>query len=123
METEEPAMVEVPAKEGMGIAVGPEEYTPASPRYVRDSEDDADVQDTDGDEDVEAPFLAPKANPTPETLQDKQTALTPLKGDTVSAEDPQALSSDESIPELIDLKEEEGVPPKRINCPTTLGLN
>ena len=40
--------------------MGPEEYIPASPRYVRDSEDDADGQDTDGDEDVEAPFLAPK---------------------------------------------------------------
>ena len=55
METEEPATVEAPAKEGMGIAVGPEEYTPASPRYVRDGEDDADDQDTDGGEDVEAP--------------------------------------------------------------------
>ena len=123
METEEPAMVEAPAKEGMGIAVGPEEYTPASPRYVRDGEDDADNQDMDGDEDVEAPFLAPKENPTPKTPWDEQTALTPLKGNTASAEDPQASSSDESIQELIDLREEEGVPPKRINCPTTLGLN
>ena len=123
METEEPTMVEAPAKEGMGIAVGPEEYTPVSPRYVRDGEDDADDQDTDGGEDVEAPFLAPKGNPTPKTPWDKQTALTPLKGNTAPAVDPQASSSDESIPELIDLREEEGVPPKRINHPTTLGLN
>ena len=116
METEERAMVEAPAKEGMAIAVGPEEYTPASPRYVRDGEDDADDQGIDGDEDVEAPFLAPKENPTPKTPWDEQTALTPLKGNTAS-------SSDKSIPELIDLREEEGVPPKRINHPTTLGLN
>ena len=123
METEEPAMVETPTKEGMGIAVGPEEYTPASPRYVRDGEDDTDDQDTDGDEDVEAPFLAPKGNPTSKTPRDEQTAHTPLKGNTTPAEDPQASSSEESIPELIDLREEEGVPPKRINHPTTLGLN
>ena len=49
METEEPAMAEAPAKEGMGIAVGPEEYTPASPMYMRDGEDDTDNQDRDGD--------------------------------------------------------------------------
>ena len=123
METEEPAMIEAPAKEGMGIAVGPEEYTPASPRYVRDGEDDADDQDTDGGEDMEAPFLAPKGNPTPKTPWNEQTTLTPLKGNTAPAEDPQASSSDESIPELIDLREEEGVPSKRINNTTTLGLN
>ena len=122
METEEPAMVKAPAKEGMGIAVGPEEYTPASPRYVRDGEDDVDDQDTDEDEDMEAPFLALKENPTPKSWN-KQTTPTPLKGNTASAEDPQVSSSDQSIPELIDLREEEGVPPKRINHPTTLGLN
>ena len=122
METEEPAMVEAPAKEGVGIAVGPEEYTPASPRYVTDGEDDTDNQDIDRDEDMEAPFLAPKENPTPKSPWDEQTALTPLKGNTASAEDPQASSSDESIPELIDLREEEGVHPKRMSCPTTLGL-
>ena len=72
---------------------------------------------------MEAPFLAPKENPTPKTPQNEQTALTPLKANTASAEDPQASSSDESIPELIDLREEEGVPPKRINHATTLGLN
>ena len=123
METEEPAMVEAPAKEGMGIAVGPEEYIPASLRYMRDSEDDADDQDMDRDEDVEAPFLAPKENPTPKTPRDEQTAPTPLKGNTASTEDSQASSSDKSIPELIDLREEEDVPPKRANRPTTLGLH
>ena len=76
--------------------MGPEEYTPASPRYVRDGEDDADDQDMYGGEDMEAPFLAPKGNPTSKTPLDEQTALTPLKGNTAPAEDPQASSSDES---------------------------
>ena len=116
-------MVEAPAKEGMGIAVGPEEYIPASLRYVRDGEDDADDQDTDGDEDMEVPFLAPKENPIPKTPQDEQTAPTPLKGNTASVEDSQVSSSDEPIPELIDLREEEDVPPKRANHPTTLRLH
>ena len=127
METEEPAMVEAPAKEVMGIAVGPEEYLPASPRYVRDGEDDTDDQDTDKDEDVEAPFLAPKDDPTSRTPQDVQAALLSLKGSTATAKDPQVSSSDESIPELIDLGKEEdaspSLPPKRVKCPTTLGLD
>ena len=127
METEEPAMVEAPAKEGMGIAVAPGEYLPASPRYVRDGEDDADVQDTDKDEDVEAPFLAPKDDPTSRTSQDVQATLLSLEGNTATAEDSQVSSSDESIPECIDLGKEEDVPPplppKRVNWPTTLGLD
>ena len=111
METEEPAMVEASAKEGMGIAVGPEEYIPASPRYVRDGEDDADDQDTDGDEDVEAPFLAPKDDPTFTRIpQDVQAALLSLKGNTTTAKDLQVSSSDEFIPELVDLGKEEDAP-------------
>ena len=128
MESEEPAMVEAPAKEGMGIAVGPEEYLPASPSYVRDGEDDAYDQDTDEDEDVEVPFLAPKDDPTStKTPQDVQAALLFLEGNTATAKDSQVSSSDESIPELIDLGKEEDVPPslppKRVKCPTTLGLD
>ena len=128
METEEPAMVDAPAKEGMGIAVGPEEYLPASPRYERDGKDDTDDQDTDGDEDVEAPFLAPKDDPTSRTPQDVQVALLSLKGNTATAKDPQVSSNDESVPELIDLGKEEdapppSLPPKRVKHPTTLGLD
>ena len=128
METEEPAMVEAPAKEGMGIAVGPEEYLPTSPKYVRDGEDDADDQDMDGEEDVEAPFLAPKDDPTStRTPQDVQAALLSLKGNAATAKDPQVSSSNESIPELIDLGKEEdappSLPPKRVKHPTTLGLD
>ena len=121
-------MVEAPAKEGMGIAVGPEEYIPASPRYVRDGEDDADDQDTDENEDMEVLFLAPKDDPTlTRTPQDVQAALLSLKGNTATVKDPQVSSSDESIPELIDLGKEEdappSLPPKRVKCPTTLGLD
>ena len=127
METEEPVMAEAPAKEGMGIAVGPEEYLPASPRYVRDGEDDADDQNMDEDEDVEAPFLAPKDDLTSGTPQDVQAALLSLEGNTATARDPQVSSSDEAIPELIDLGKEEDatppLPPKQLNCPTTLGLD
>ena len=128
METEEPAMVEAPAKEGMGIVVGPEEYLPASPRYVRDGEDDTDDQDMDEDEDVEVPFLAPKDDPiTSRTPQDVQAALLSLEGNTATVKDSQVSSSDESVPKLIDLGKEEDapppLPPKRVNCPTTLGLD
>ena len=127
METEELATVEAPAKKGMGIAVGPGEYQPAPPRYMRADEDSEDDKDTDEDEDIEAPYLAPKQNPTPKTPQDEQTAPTLPKGKFASAKDSQVSSGDESIPELIDLREEEEVPqpspPKKANCRTTLGLH
>ena len=127
IETEEPAMVEAPAKEGMGIAEGPEEYLPASPRYVRDGKDNTDDQDMDEDEDVEEAFLAPKDDPTSRTSQDVQAALLSLEGNTATAKDSQVSSSDKSVPELIDLGKEEDVPPsllpKKANRPTTLGLD
>ena len=127
METEELVMVEAPAKKGMGIAVGPGEYQLASPRYVRANEDSKDDKDIDEAEDIEAPYLAPKQNPTLKTPQDEQTAPTLPKGKFASAKDSQVSSGDESIPELVDLREEEEVPPpsspKKANCPTTLGLH
>ena len=67
METEELASVEAPAEKGMGIAVGPGEYQPTLPRYMRADKDSEDDKDTDEDEDIEAPYLAPKQNPTPKT--------------------------------------------------------
>ena len=109
----------------MGIAVGPKEYLPVSPRYVRDGEVDADDQDMD--EDVAVPFLAPKGDPTSRTSQDVQAALLSLEGNIATAKDSQVSSSDESIPELIDLGKEEDapppLPPKRVNHPTPLGLD
>ena len=127
METEELATVEAPAKKGMGIAVGPGEYQPTPPRYVRADEDSEDNKDTDEDEDIEAPYLAPKQNPTPKTPQDEQIAPTLPKNKFASAKDSQVSSGNESIPELIDLREGEEVPPpslsKKANHPTTLGLH
>ena len=92
---------------------------------MRDDEDDADDQDTDKDEDVEAPFLAPKDDPTlTRTPQDVQAALLSLKGNTATVKDPQVSSSDESIPELIDLGKEEDapplLPPTRLSTSTTM---
>ena len=125
MEIEDPATAEAPVKKGMGIAVGPGNYQPTPPRYVRADKDSEDDKDTD--EDIEAPYLAPEQNPTPKTPQDEQTAPTLLKSKFASAEDSQMSSDDESIPELIDLREEEEVlppsPPKKANCRTTLELH
>ena len=42
METEEPTMMENPAKKGMGIAVEPGDYQPTPPVYVRADEDSVD---------------------------------------------------------------------------------
>ena len=127
METQEPTMMEAPAKKGMKIAVGPGDYQPAPPKYVRADKDSTDGQDTDEDEDIEAPYLAPKQNPIPKSPQDEQTSPAPPKGTSASAEDSQVSSGEESIPELIDLREEEEVSPpsipKRAHHPITLGLD
>ena len=72
METEDPATAEAPVKKGMGIAVGPGNYQPAPPRYVRDDEDSEDGQDTDEEEDIEALYLAPKQTSVPKSSQDEQ---------------------------------------------------
>ena len=127
METGGPATAEAPVKEGMGITVGPGEYQPAPPRYIRADEDSEDDKNTDEDEDIEAPYLAPEQNPTLRTLQDEQTAPILQKSKFTSAKDSQVSSGDEPIPELIDLREEEEVPPpsppNKTNHPTTLGLH
>ena len=94
---------------------------------MRADEDSEDGQDTDEEEDIEAPYLAPKQTPVPKSSQDEQTAQAPLKGKNAPAEDSQESSGEESIPELIDLREGDEVPPpslsKKANHPTTLGLH
>ena len=127
METEDPATAESSVKKGMGIAVGPGNYQPAPPRYVRADEDSEDGQDTDEEGDIEAPYLAPKQTPVPIPSQDEPTAQAPSKEKNPPAEDSQDSSGEESIPELIDFREGEEVPPpsllKKANRPTTLGLH
>ena len=111
MEAEEPAMMEAPAKEGMGLVVGPGDYQPAPPRYVRADEGSEDGKYIDEEEDIKAPYLAPKQTPVPKPSQDEKTAQVPSKGSKAPAEDLQESSGEESIPELIDLREEEEVAP------------
>ena len=55
METKGSAIVGIPAREGMGINVAPDNYQPASPRYVRTDEDSEEEE-----MDIEAPYLAPR---------------------------------------------------------------
>ena len=127
METEDPATAEAPVKKGMGIAAGPGNYQPATPRYMRADEDSEDGQDINEEGDIEAPYLAPKQTLAPKPSQDQPTAQAPSKEKNPPAEDSQDSSDEESIPELIDLREGEEVPPpslsKKANCPTTLGLH
>ena len=87
MEIENPATAEAPVKKGMGIAVGPGNYQPAPPRYVRANEDSKDDKDTDEDEDIEAPYLAPKQTPVPKPSQGEQTAQAPSKDKNPTAKD------------------------------------
>ena len=82
METEDPATAEGPIKKGMGIAVGPGNYQPAPPRYMRADEDSEDGQDTDEEEDIKAAYLALKQTSVPKSSQDEQTAQAALKGKT-----------------------------------------
>ena len=122
METEDLATA---VKEGMGIAAAPENYQPATPRYIRADEDSEDSQDTDEEGNIEAPYLAPKLTPVPKPLKAESIVQAPLKEKNPPAEDSQDSSGEESIPELIDFREGEEIPPpsqpKRANCPTTLG--
>ena len=126
METENLLTAEAPVKEGVGIAAAPDNYQPATPRYIRADEDSEDGQDTDKEGDIEAPYLAPRQTPAPKPLQDGPIVQAPLKEKNPPAEDLQGSSSEESMPELINLGEGEEMPPpsqpKKANCPTTLEL-
>ena len=127
MKTEDLATAEAPVKEGMEIAAAPENYQPATPRYIRADEDSKDGQDTDEEGDIEAPYLAPKQTPAPKPSQDGPIVQAPLKEKNSPVEDPQGSSSEELMPELINLGEGEEMPPpsqpKRASCPTTLDLH
>ena len=124
METEEQDIIEAPIKRGIGIKVAPEKYQPASPRYIRAGEDSGDEEDgQDKEEDLEAPYLAPKPALFSGPAQSEKSVWMPAAGDTAPAED---LSDPESIPELIDLREEgerlSPFPSQKAQCPTMLKL-
>ena len=127
METENLAPAEAPVKEGMGIAAAPENYQPATPRYIRADNDSEGGQDTDEEGDIEATYLAPKQTPAPKPSQDGPIVQAPLKEKNPPAEDLQGSSGEESMPELIDLGGGEEMPPpsqpKRADRPTTLKIH
>ena len=125
METENLTPAEAPVKEGMGIVAAPENYQPATHRYIRADDDSEDGQDTNEEGDVKATYLAPKQPPAPRPSQDGPIVPALLKEKNPPAEDPQGSSGEESMPELIDLGEEM-LPPsqlKRADCPTMLKLH
>ena len=110
METNEWEAPDAPIKGGMGINIAPENYQPAPPRYIRAGEDSQNEEDgPDEEEDLEAPYLAPRPAPSPSTVQDKEQVQTMKSGQTPT-KDPSELSGEESIPELIDLGEKEEIP-------------
>ena len=97
---------EATSKLRMGLHVGPTRYQPASPKYIRAEEEE--------DEDVEAPYLAPRD-------------ITKAKN---YPEDDLLSISSGSLPDLIDLEEEEPPcqPPTSARSgntirPATLALN
>ena len=124
METEEQDTMEAPIKRGMGVSVAPERYQPASPRYIRAAENSGDEEDgQDEEEDLEAPYLAPKPALLSGPAHSEKSVQMPAAGDKAPAKD---LSDPESIPELIDLREEgenlSPFPSQKAQCPTTLKL-
>ena len=79
---------EATSKLRMGLHVGPARYQPASPKYIRAEEEEEEEEE---DRDVEAPYLAPR-----DSTRAKKCP-----------EDGPLSASSESIPDLIDLNEEE----------------
>ena len=124
METEEQDTTEAPIKRGMGISGAPEKYQPTSPRYIRAGEDSGNEEDgQDEEEDLEAPYLAPKPALFSGPVQSEKSVRMPAAGNKAPAED---LSDPESILELIDLREEGEklfpFPSQKAQRPTTLKL-
>ena len=88
MEAEEQDTTEALIKRGMGISVAPEKYQPAPPRYIgagENSEDEEDGQDEE--EDLEAPYLAPKSTLPSGPAQSEELAQVPTAGDQTPVKD------------------------------------
>ena len=82
MEVEERDSTEAPIKRGMGISAAPEKYQPAPPRYIRAGENSEDEEDgQDEEEDLEAPYLAPKPALPSGPAQSEESVLVPVAGD------------------------------------------
>ena len=127
METEEQDTTEAPIKRGMGISAAPEKYQPAPPRYIRAGEDSEDGEDgQDEEEDLEAPYLAPKPTLLSGPAQSEESVPAPIVGDQIPANDPSSVDLLEPMPELIDLREEgersSPFPAQKAQHPTMLKL-
>ena len=94
-------------KRGMGISAAPKKYQPAPPRYIRAGENSEDKEDgQDEEEDLEAPYLAPKTALSSGLAQSEESAQMPAAGDQTPAKDLSDSDLSEPMPELIDLREE-----------------
>ena len=127
METEGQDTTEALIKRGMGIRVAPKKYQPAPPRYIRAGENSEDEEsDQNEEEDLEAPCLAPKLALSSGPAQNEGPAQIPMKGDQTPVKDLSESELLESIPELIDLREEGEKPPpfpsQKAQRPTMLKL-
>ena len=88
MEVEEQDTTEAPIKRGMGISAAPERYQPAPSRYIRAGENSEDEEDgQDEEEDLEAPYLAPKSALPSGPAQSEELAQIPAAGDQILAKD------------------------------------
>ena len=127
MAAEEQDTIEAPIKRGMGISVAPEKYQPAPPRYIRAGENSEDEEDgQDEEEDLEAPYLAPKSALSSGPAQSEESVQIPTAGDQTPAKDLSDPDLSEPMPELIDLREEgekpSPFPSQKAQCPPRLKL-
>ena len=127
MEVEEQDSTGAPIKRGMGISVAPEKYQPAPPRYIRVGENSEDEEDgQDEEEDLEAPYLAPKPALLSGPAQSEESVLVPVAGDQIPVKDLSDADLLEPMPELIDLRQEgekpSPFPAWKAQCPTMLKL-
>ena len=127
MEVERQDTTGAPIKRGMGISAAPKKYQPAPPRYVRAEESSEDEEDgQDEEEDLEAPYLAPKSALPSGPAQSKESTQIPAAGDQIPAKDLSDLDLSEPMPELIDLREEgekpSPFPSQKAQRPTMLKL-
>ena len=121
METKGSAIVGTPAREGMGINAAPDNYQPASPRYVRTDEDSEEEE-----VDIEAPYLAPRPTLSLNLSRNEKMKQAPAKDGQTPMVNPPESSGDESMPELINLRDGENAttppPSQRVQRPETLKL-
>ena len=86
MDAEGQDTTEALTKRGMGISAAPEKYQPAPPKYIRAGENSEDEENgQDEEEDLEAPYLAPKSALSSVPAQSEESAQIPVAGDQTPA--------------------------------------